>query len=72
MTISLFFDKESYEEAVKYHRKPPCWDCLVRVRCFEMIFDNEYQDYQVIMYQPCDKGYKWMCIIDDLVSFIDL
>ena len=65
----LFLDKENYEDVLKYQGKPPCWNCLVRVRCFNPVIDENYP-YEIILKQPCDEANEWFIIAEYLGDFI--
>jgi hypothetical protein len=61
--------KETFEEAIKYQGDPPCYNCIVKAMCFNATID-ESDNYEIILYQPCDEGYEWICLIDSLCYFI--
>ena len=65
----LYLDKENYEDVLKYHGKPPCWNCLVRATCYNPVIDENYP-YEIILKKPCDEANEWFRIAEYLGDFI--
>ncbi|MFC1578468.1 hypothetical protein ACFL36_05600 [Thermodesulfobacteriota bacterium] len=65
----LTHDKETFEKAINYLGDPPCYNCIVKAMCFNATID-EFGGYEIILCQPCDAGYEWICLINSLCLFI--
>jgi hypothetical protein len=63
-----FFDKEDYENVIKYQGEPPCSKCVVRAMCFNAAYNDG--DYEITLSQPCDEASDWFFDGENLGDFI--
>jgi len=68
--IELSFNKESFEELLKYQGDPPCYTCLARATCFNATL-NRYSTYDIKLNDSCPEGEQWISIVDHLYYFTD-